>query len=199
MSVRKIFTLGDSLLQKVSAEVLENDTDIIALTDDMLETMQTANGLGLAAPQVGVLKRVIIIDFGYLEHDLLVDAGEKKEDDSFEPNPVVLINPVVTSTGKKTYTMEEGCLSIPLYRAKVTRSSEITCKYTTIDGKRVTKLFKNLGASAIQHEIDHLDGILFVNHIGRLKRNSAQRTVKKFLATVKETGSENERRLYGNA
>jgi len=199
MSIRKILTVGNTRLREKSREITTIEDDIKTLCNDMVETMQAANGLGLAAPQIGVLQRVVIIDFGYLDHDRLVDSGEKQENDDFEPNPVALINPVIISSEGELYTMEEGCLSIPHYRANVSRPSVISCRYTTLEGKKVVKIFQNLGASAIQHELDHLNGLLFIDHIGRLKRNSALRTVKRFLATVEQKGSEYERRLYGNA
>ncbi|MCK5809010.1 peptide deformylase [bacterium] len=199
MSIRKILTVGNTQLREKSQEISTITEDIKALCADMVETMQAANGLGLAAPQIGILQKVVIIDFGYLEHDQLVEKGEKGEDDDFETNPVALINPTIVSIEGNPYTMEEGCLSIPHYRANVSRPSVVTCQYTTLDGTEVVKIFQNLGASAIQHELDHLNGILFIDHIGRLKRNSALRTVKRFLATVEQNGSEYERRLYGNA
>lgn len=199
MSIKKIITAIDTQLREKSVAVHTIDAEIIALCNDMIDTMHAANGLGLAAPQVGVLARVVVIDFGYIEHDELVEQGKKREDDPFDSNPLALINPEITAINQEAYTMEEGCLSIPHYRGKVSRPSKLSLKYLTLDGKRETKTLTNLGASAVQHEIDHLDGILFIDHIGRLKRNSAMRGVKKFLATVEEIGSDNERRLYGNA
>lgn len=143
MAIRQIRQEGDEILKKVSREVEIVDEKIQVLIDDMIETMHKFNGVGLAAVQVGVLKRVIVID-------LYDDNG-----------PVAMINPVILKT-KGSEEMDEGCLSFPNKFAKVVRPTEVTAEYTDREGKRVKVKAKELFAQAIAHEVDHLNGELFV-------------------------------------
>jgi peptide deformylase len=151
---RKILTYPDPELKRKSAPVTVINDAIRELVRDMAETMYAAPGVGLAAPQIGVHQRVVVIDVS------------PKED---EPELIVAINPVITYADGDSYE-EEGCLSIPKYAANVRRHARVTVKALNIDGEERTYRAEGLLAVAFQHEIDHLDGILFVDHISPLKR-----------------------------
>ena len=143
MAIREIRLSGDEILRKTSREVEEVTDKIRELLDDMVETMHKYNGVGLAAPQVGILKRVIVID--------LYDGEE----------PLQLVNPkIIKAKGKQE--VEEGCLSFPNEYAKMVRPKEVTVEALDRDGKKVIITGKDLLAQALAHEIDHLNGILFV-------------------------------------
>ena len=149
MAIRNLRYQGDEILKKKSREVPFEDISnekIQSLIDDMIETMHKYNGVGLAAVQVGILKRVVVID-------LYDDKG-----------PIVLINPVIVKT-KGEQEVEEGCLSFPNEFAKVVRPAEVTVEYTDREGKRMRVKAKELLAQAICHELDHLDGELFIDKI----------------------------------
>lgn len=146
MAIRKIRENGDEILRKKSREIEVIDDKIVELLDDMLETMHRYNGVGLAAPQVGVLKRAIVID--------LYDGNE----------PLKLINPKIVKT-KGTQEVEEGCLSFPNQYAKINRPEEIVAEALNTEGKKIKIKAKGLLAQAICHEVDHLDGILFVDNM----------------------------------
>ncbi len=144
MAIRNIRLEGDEILRKKSKEVEKIDEKILTLVDDMIETMHKYNGLGLAAPQVGILKRVIVID-------LYDDNG-----------PMALINPVILKQ-KGVQVVEEGCLSFPNKFAKVERPEQIVVEALNVKGEKVKVRGKGLLAQALAHEIDHLDGELFVD------------------------------------
>ena len=146
MAIRNLRLEGDSILYKKSREVENIDEKTRELIDDMIETMHKYNGVGLAAVQVGILKRLIVID-------LYDDNG-----------PIVLINPVIIKT-KGEQEVEEGCLSFPNQFAKVIRPQEVVAEYTDREGKRMRVKAKELLAQAIAHEVDHLNGELFVEKI----------------------------------
>ena len=146
MAIRNLRYEGDEILKKKSREVEIIDDKIQQLIDDMIETMHKYNGVGLAAVQVGILKRVVVID--------------TYEDDG----PIALINPVILKT-KGEREVEEGCLSFPNQFAKVVRPDEVTAEYTDRNGKRVKVKAKDLLAQAICHEYDHLEGEVFVDKI----------------------------------
>ena len=149
MAIRNLRYQGDDILKKKSREVPEEDIlteKVQSLIDDMIETMHKYNGVGLAAVQVGILKRVIVID---------IDDGK---------GPIVLINPVILET-KGSREVEEGCLSFPNKFAKVVRPEEVVAEYTNREGKRVKVKAKELLAQAICHEVDHLEGVLFVDNM----------------------------------
>lgn len=146
MAIRQLRYEGDEILKKKSREVEEIDERIQTLIDDMIETMHKYNGVGLAAVQIGILKRVVVID-------LYDDKG-----------PIVLINPVITKT-KGEQEVDEGCLSFPNQFAKVVRPAEVIAEYTDRKGKRVKVKAKELLAQAICHELDHLEGEVFIDKI----------------------------------
>ena len=146
MAIRNLRYEKDEILKKKSREVENIDEKIQILIDDMIETMHKYNGVGLAAVQVGVLKRVVVID-------LYDDKG-----------PIVLINPIIIKE-KGEQEVEEGCLSFPNQFAKIKRPAELVAEYTTREGKRVKIKAKDLLAQAISHELDHLEGELFIDKI----------------------------------
>ena len=170
MSKRKIVIEPDPILREKS-EVLETvNDDLQSLMDDMLETMYSAPGIGLAAVQVGILKRLIVIDIS-------------KEDE--KKNPIFLINPKITFRSKNTSIYEEGCLSLPGYFAEIERPSECHLDYVNYDGKKKELKADGLLATCIQHEVDHLDGILFVDYLSKIKKDMI---LKKLIKYKKELG-----------
>lgn len=162
--VRKIVKYGDPLLEQKSALVTEFDTSALRETlADMFETMYAAKGVGLAAPQVGLSQQISIID---------VSLGENADD------RIVIINPeIVFREGKQTG--EEGCLSIPGFREPVSRANKVTVRARNEKGDPIELSGEELLARAFQHEIDHLNGILFINHLSALKRDIIRRKIKK--------------------
>lgn len=167
MSVRPIITLPDPRLRQASEPVKTFDGDLRRLIDDMFETMYDAPGIGLAAIQVGVPKRVVTADLA------------KKE----EPRaPQVFINPEIVSKSEELSTYEEGCLSIPEIHEDVERPARVRVRYLDRDGKPQQVDAEGLLATCLQHEIDHLNGVLFIDHISKLKRD---RIIKKFIKAAK--------------
>ena len=164
MSIKKILTLPDPILRKESVLVEKVNDEIRKLLDDMLETMYAAPGIGLAAVQVGILRRVIVIDISKEE--------EKK-------NPLFLINPEIKFRSKNTSVYEEGCLSIPNQFAEVKRPSSCKVKFLDYNGKKKEISADGLLATCIQHEVDHLDGILFIDHLSKLKKDLILKKTKK--------------------
>jgi len=162
MAKREILVLPDQRLRQVADDIPEVDDSVKKLAADMLETMYAAPGIGLAATQIGEMKRIVVMD--------LSKDGEK-------PDPIVLINPEIKKYSEETVTTEEGCLSIPEIYYDVERPSEVTVEYTDLEGKRVTRDAKDRLAICIQHELDHLDGVLYIDYLSRLKRD---RVIKKF-------------------
>ena len=155
MSKKKIVIEPDPILRKKS-EPLENvDTDLKKLMDDMLETMYAAPGIGLAAVQIGILKRLVVID---------ISKYEKK-------NPLFLINPEITFKSKITSSYEEGCLSLPGQFAEIERPAECHVNYIDYNGKAKNLKANGLLATCIQHEIDHLNGVLFIDYLSKLKKD----------------------------
>lgn len=164
MTVLPIITLPDPLLRKPSAPIERIDADVRKLAADMLETMYAAPGVGLAAVQVGVPRRLIVLDTAK---------------DEEPPQPLVLINPEIVSLGSELRQHEEGCLSIPDVRIDIERPSALTVRYLDLDGKRQELEATGLLATAIQHEIDHLNGKLIIDFLSRLKRDIIVRRFKK--------------------
>ena len=174
MAIREILIWPDPELLKVSQPVDKIDDEIRTLAADLLATMYDAEGVGLAAPQVGVHKRVVVIDI----HAAREADGEERP--SGEP-PLVLVNPeFVAKEGELSW--EEGCLSVPGETGLVTRAAKVKVKYQDLDGKEQTVEAEGLKAVALQHECDHLDGKLFVDYVSRLKRNVIRRKMEKLRA-----------------
>ena len=162
--VRKILKLGEPVLEQAADPVTDFDTpELQELIADMWETMYAAKGVGLAAPQIGLSKRISIID---------ISVGED------ESKKIVIINPEITSAEGKQ-TGEEGCLSIPGFREPVTRANKVTVRAQNEKGEPIELAGEELLARALQHEIDHLNGTLFINHLSTLKRDIIRRKVKK--------------------
>jgi peptide deformylase len=155
MSILNILKEPDPILRKKSTPVSAVDKSIKKLLNDMLETMYAAPGIGLAAAQVGVLKRLVVID--------LAKDGEKK-------SPIFFVNPVITWKSDILEKKEEGCLSIPDYFAEIKRPNACHVKYLDQHGKEKQLKAEGLLATCIQHEIDHCDGILFIDYLSKLKR-----------------------------
>jgi peptide deformylase len=163
MTLRPIIKLPDEkTLREVSKAVASVDAEVRRLWDDMLETMYDAPGIGLAAIQLGVPRRLIVID--------LAKEGEEKK-------PVFLANPEVTWASEAQNDYEEGCLSIPDFYEMVTRPADVTVRYLDRTGEPRQATATGLLATCLQHEIDHLNGVLFIDHISKLKRD---RVIKKF-------------------
>jgi peptide deformylase len=167
MALRPILVIPDPKLRQVAAHVSHVDDSIRVLADDMLETMYEAPGIGLAAPQIGVLKRVVVVDVA------------KRRDEEAAPSPMVLINPAVTWTSEEKSTYEEGCLSIPEFYEEVERPAVIRVEFLDRDGLPREIEADGILATCIQHEIDHLNGVLFIDYISRLKRARVMRKFEK--------------------
>jgi peptide deformylase len=166
MSLRRILTVDTdmALLKQKSKPVAAVDDDLRALMDDMLETMYDAPGIGLAAVQVGVPKRVIVMDLA---------RGDGPREPRF------FVNPQIVWASEETAPYEEGCLSVPEIYDEVERPARVRVRYLGYDGKPVEEEAEGLYATCIQHEIDHLEGVLFIDYLSRLKRNRAVAKVKK--------------------
>jgi peptide deformylase len=162
MTIKPLIILPDPILRQLSAPIEQVDDAVRKLSVDMLETMYDAPGIGLAAIQVGIPRQMLVID--------LAKEGEEKQ-------PQIFINPKILNSSDERSTYEEGCLSIPDYYAEVERPSAITVKYVDISGREQTIEAEGLLATCLQHEIDHLKGVLFIDYISRLKR---EMVIKKF-------------------
>ena len=156
MPQRKIITEPDTILRKKSAILEKVDNELRELMDDMLETMYAAAGIGLAGVQIGILKRLIVID-----------VSREKE----KKNPLFLINPEIISKSDNTSVYEEGCLSLPGYFAEIERPAECQISYIDYNGKKKEMKANGLLATCIQHEVDHLNGVLFIDYLSKLKRD----------------------------
>ena len=167
MALRDILILPDKRLRLVSEPVKKITAELRTLVDEMFETMYAAPGIGLAAIQVGVPQRIVTMDIA------------KREG---ETDPQVFINPEITWTSDEPSTYEEGCLSIPEIHEDVERPAKVRFKYLDLDGKAHEAEADGLFATCIQHEVDHLNGVLFIDHISKLKRD---RIVKKFAKAKK--------------
>lgn len=162
---RPILIHPDPRLKKVCAPLPDLSDELRKLADDMLETMYDAPGIGLAAPQVGVLNRLIVLD---------CEKGE-----GVPPRPTVMFNPEVVAASDDLNTYEEGCLSIPEQYAEVTRPAEVEVAWMDRDGNPRQQVFDGLWATCVQHEIDHLDGKLFIDYLKPLKRQMITRKMQK--------------------
>src|ERR1700720_2088319 len=164
MTIRPILTAPDPRLKVVSKSVDTVDAATRRLIDDMIESMYEADGIGLAAVQIGVPKRVIVMD---------LDQKDGKK------NPRVFVNPKILWASEETATFEEGCLSVPEIWEDVERPARIRAEYLDLDGKRVEIEADGMLATCLQHEMDHLEGVLFIDHFSRLKRSMALKKLTK--------------------
>lgn len=171
MTIKPLIILPDPILRQVSSPIETMDSEVRKLADDMLETMYDAPGIGLAAIQIGVARRMLVLDVSK-------DGEDKK--------PLVFINPEVVASSDARSVYEEGCLSIPDYYAEVERPAVITVKHLDRDGKEQLTEADGLLATCLQHEIDHLNGVLFIDHISKLKR---EMVIRKFTKAAKLRGS----------
>ena len=162
---RPIIIHPDPRLKSIASSVADLSDDLRTLADDMLETMYDAPGIGLAAPQVGVMSRLIVLDC-------------EKGDDA-APAPLAMFNPEIVAASDETATYEEGCLSIPEQFADVTRPAEVTVRWIDRDGAERRRDMGGLWAVCVQHEIDHLDGRLFIDYLKPLKRQMITRKMQK--------------------
>ncbi|HYW06200.1 MAG TPA: peptide deformylase [Longimicrobium sp.] len=162
MAILKIVTLGAEVLRRPAAEIGERDEELARLVDDMFETMYEAHGIGLAAPQVGVARRLIVVHVN--------EAGEE---------PFALLNPRVVESGSSREKGEEGCLSIPGVSAYVDRPATVVVEGETPEGESVRIEADGMLARCLQHEIDHLDGVLFIDRLSPLKRNMLLKKYRK--------------------
>jgi peptide deformylase len=168
MAIRPILCLPDPRLRAVSENVGVVDESIRALMDDMLATMYDAPGIGLAAIQIGVAKRVLVIDLA------------KKDE---EPAPLCIADPEIVGTSEEASVYEEGCLSVPEYYEEVTRPAKVKIRFLDRDNQRREIEAEGLLATCIQHEMDHLEGKLFIDHLSRLKR---ERAIKRFTKAARQ-------------
>ncbi len=164
MTIRSILTAPDPRLKAVSEPVAKVDAEIRTLVDDMIETMYSADGIGLAAIQVGVPKRILVMD---------IEQRDGKK------NPRAYINPVIIWASDEMAAAEEGCLSVPEIWDEVERPARIRCEYLDRDGKKQELEADGLLATCLQHEMDHLDGVLFIDHLSKLKRSMAIKKLQK--------------------
>jgi peptide deformylase len=167
MALRDIIILPDKRLREKSEPVKAVDAQVRALVDDMFDTMYKAPGVGLAAIQIGIPRRIVT-----------VDTAKKDE----PKNPQVFINPEIVWSSEEKNTYEEGCLSIPEYYEEVERPTEVKVRYMGLDGKTQEVAASGLLSTVLQHEIDHINGVLFIDHISKLKRD---RVIKKFAKAAK--------------
>jgi peptide deformylase len=172
MALRPVLKFPDPRLKQVSESIDEITDEIRELAQDMCEVMYDEPGIGLAAPQVGASIRMFVIDTEWGEEDA-------------KRNPTVMLNPELTRTEGKI-VWEEGCLSVPDYTADVERAAEVTIKAIDLDGKEIVEQAEGLRAVCLQHELDHLDGVLFIDRISRLKRSLYVKKRKKQLAAEEE-------------
>ena len=169
MYIKQIIIEPDPILRKKSDDLEKVDNELRKLMDDMLETMYAAPGIGLAAVQIGILKRLIVID---------VSKEENKK------NPIFLVNPKIKFKSEKTSIYEEGCLSLPGHFAEIERPSACHIDYIDYNGEEKSLKADGLLATCIQHEIDHLDGVLFIDYLSKLKKDMI---IKKLIKHKKET------------
>lgn len=172
MSVLKLYEYPHPILKQKAVPVSSFDDSLRRLLDDMLETMYACKGCGLAAPQVGISQRIVVIDIAH-------------EDE--EPAPIYMVNPEIIWRSDEREVCEEGCLSVPGQRAEVERPAAVKVRYTDYYGKLQELSAQDFLAVAVQHELDHLDGILYIDHISRLKR---QMLLKKLEKQRKENAAE---------
>ena len=171
MAIREIIILPDKQLRLVSRPVEKVTAEVRKLADDMFETMYAAPGIGLAAIQVAQPLRLITMDL-----------AKKNEEGETTPQPRVFINPEILSSSEEKSVYEEGCLSIPEYYEEVERPARVRVRFTDLDGKLHEEDAEGLFATCIQHEIDHLNGVLFIDYLSKLKRDRVQ---KKFAKAAK--------------
>ena len=185
MTILPIITFQNPLLKKKSLPIEDFNNDTRLLMDNMLHTMYNEKGIGLAAVQIGILKRIIVIDTNYYDSKYNDDeCNDSKCTDNHSEHlvnqkPIFLVNPEIIKYSKENNIFCEGCLSFPEIRADITRPTKVTVKYLDYDGKEQILEADDLLATCIQHEIDHLNGITFINHLSKLKQEIILKKLKK--------------------
>ncbi|HUH10890.1 MAG TPA: peptide deformylase [Brevundimonas sp.] len=187
MAIRRILTIDNAadlaILKAVSPPVEGGVTDELrALMDDMLETMYAAPGIGLAAAQIGELKRVVVMDLGDKPVEGASEDPEAEESEDLQlarRNPRYFVNPEVVWASDELFSYEEGCLSVPEYYDAVERPARVRVRYLDYAGQQIEEEIEGLYAVCFQHELDHLNGVLFIDHLSRLRRERAVAKVKK--------------------
>lgn len=187
MAIRRILTIDNpadlAVLKTVSTPVEGGvGEELRGLMDDMLETMYAAPGIGLAAVQIGDTRRVIVMDLGDKAVEGASDEPEAEESEDLQlarRNPRYFVNPEIVWSSEELFSYEEGCLSVPEYFDAVQRPARVRIRYLGYDGQSVEEEAEGLFAVCIQHEMDHLEGVLFIDHLSRLKRERAVAKVKK--------------------
>jgi peptide deformylase len=164
MAIRPILTLPDPLLRKKAKPIERVDADLRRLMDDMLATMYDAPGIGLAAPQIGISRRLIVMD---------------PAKDEAPKTPIVMVNPEIVTRSEEMRTHEEGCLSIPEFTAEIERPAKTLVAYIDREGKKREAELEGIWSTLVQHEIDHLNGVLFIDYLSRLKRDMVVRKFTK--------------------
>jgi peptide deformylase len=184
MAIREILEVPDSRLKTVSSPVETFDAELKTLVDDMFETMYAARGIGLAAIQVGVPSRLLVIDLQ--EPDLDAEpvechahGGEPHTHHPVKRDPRIFVNPEILDPAEELTTYQEGCLSVPDIYADVDRPKTCRVRWQDLDGNLHEETMEGLLATCIQHEMDHLNGVLFIDHLSRLKRNMALKKLDK--------------------
>lgn len=196
MGIREIIKIPDAKLREVSKAVEQIDERLLKLLDDMAETMYDAPGIGLAAIQIAEPLRLVVVDCKdrKSDDDALDDAVPDDPPPAPKRAPIFLINPKIVAYSEEPSTYEEGCLSIPEYFAEVERPAGCTVEYLDRDGNPQVLEATGLLSTCIQHEIDHLEGRLFIDHLSKLKRD---RVIKKFTKMAKQEGTLPEKRMLG--
>jgi peptide deformylase len=164
MAIKSILTIPDSVLRKKAKPIERVDADLRRLMDDMLETMYDAPGIGLAAPQIGVSRRLIVMD---------------PAKDEAPKTPLIMVNPEILSRSEEMRLHEEGCLSIPDFTAEIERPAKTQVAYIDRQGKKREAELEGIWSTLVQHEIDHLNGVLFIDYLSRLKRDMVVRKFTK--------------------
>ena len=168
MAILPILEVPDPRLKTISSPVEAFDAELKTLVDDMFETMYAAPGIGLAAIQVGVAKRLLVMDL-----------QEPGEDGEAVPNPRIFVNPEILDPSEEHSVYSEGCLSVPDQYAEIERPAKVRARWQDLDGKVHEEAMDDLKATCLQHEMDHLEGILFIDHLSRLKRQMVLKKIEK--------------------
>ncbi|QWC56411.1 peptide deformylase [Erythrobacter sp. 3-20A1M] len=188
MAIREILEVPDPRLKTVSTPVTVFDDELKKLVADMFETMYDAPGIGLAAIQVGVPKRVLVIDLQPddpdAEPEVCNHGGHEHTHQPTKREPRVFVNPEILDPAEELSTYQEGCLSVPEIYADVDRPKTCRVRYQDVEGTTYEEDLDGLLATCIQHEMDHLEGILFIDHLSRLKRNMALKKLNKMRAAA---------------
>ena len=190
MAIREILEVPDPRLKVVSEPVTEFDDELKTLVEDMFETMYAANGIGLAAIQVGVPKRLLVIDLQPEDPDAEPEpcnhdhahGGHHHHHQPTKKEPRVFVNPEILDPADDLATYQEGCLSVPDIYADVDRPATCRVRWQDLEGKTHEEVMEGLAATCIQHEMDHLEGVLFIDHLSRLKRQMALKKLQKLRA-----------------